>query len=264
MSGVNFGSLEKLEGRLALGGNSLTGNIPPTITNLSRLSTFGIEDNNIKGSIPRDKWWLPNLNFFACDSNYLTGAIPLYIFNISSLQEIALADNSLYGNLPSDSGFSCPSLESLLFSQNKFNGPIPLYLSNCSNLVLVDFASNILSGPIPKSLGDLKYLRILNLDLNQLTGELGDQELNFLSSFSNCRVLEHPAISYNPMDSTLPDSIGNFSTTLRTFTLFGSKIKGHIPMSIGFLKKLTLLGLRKNNLTGNIPSTIGGLERLQR
>jgi LRR receptor-like serine/threonine-protein kinase FLS2 len=76
--------------------------------------------------------------------------------------------------------------------------------------------------------------------------------------------LEHLGISYNPLDITLPNSIGNFSTTLHIFTLFGSKIKGHFPMSIGFLKKLTWLGLGNNNLTGNIPSTIGGLERLQR
>jgi hypothetical protein len=49
-------------------------------------------------------------------------------------------------------------------------------------------------------------------------------ELNFLSSSSNCRVLERLAISYNPLDITLPDSIGNFSTTLHSITLLGSKI----------------------------------------
>jgi LRR receptor-like serine/threonine-protein kinase FLS2 len=35
-------------------------------------------------------------------------------------------------------------------------------------------------------------------------------------------------------------------------------------MEIGFLKGLTMLALGDNNLTGNIPSTIGGLFRLQR
>ncbi|XP_059462697.1 LRR receptor-like serine/threonine-protein kinase EFR [Corylus avellana] len=258
-----FGSLDKLEA-LGLGSNNLTGNIPPTISNLSRLVDFGIEENNIKGSIPSDLWRLSNLELLYLQQNYLTGTIPQSLFNMSSLQRISLVNNSLYGNLPSNSDFSCPSLERLAFALNKFSGLIPSYLSNCSKLVVLSLGSNILSGPIPKSLGQLKYLRILDLEENQLSGEPGDQELNFLSSFSNCRVLEELSISYNPLDSTVPDSIGNFSTTLHSFLLFESKIKGHIPMSIGFLKNLTWLGLGNNNLTGNIPSTIGGLEGLQR
>ncbi|XP_059462709.1 probable LRR receptor-like serine/threonine-protein kinase At3g47570 [Corylus avellana] len=258
-----FWKFRKLEA-LGLGGNILTGNIPPTISNLSRLFEFAIEENNIKGSIPSDLWRLSNLGQLLLQDNYLTGTIPQSLFNISSLQIISLVNNSLYGNLPSNSDFSCPSLERLAFGINKFSGLIPSYLSNCSKLAVLDLSSNILSGPIPKSLGQLKYLRILDLEENQLTGEPGDQELNFLSSFSNCRVLEDLSISYNPLDSTVPDSIGNFSTTLHSFLLFESKIKGHIPMSIGFLKNLTWLGLGNNNLTGNIPSTIGGLEGLQR
>jgi LRR receptor-like serine/threonine-protein kinase FLS2 len=76
--------------------------------------------------------------------------------------------------------------------------------------------------------------------------------------------LKYLDISFNPLDISLPDSIGNFTTTLNTIVLLQSKIKGHIPMSIGFLKGLTWLHLVNNNLTGNIPSTIGGLEKLQR
>jgi hypothetical protein len=71
-------------------------------------------------------------------------------------------------------------------------------------------------------------------------------------------------ISINPLDVTLPDSTGNFSTTLRGFYASRSQIKGHIPMTIGSFKGLNILYLANNNLTGNIQSIIGGLEGLQR
>ncbi|XP_059462693.1 receptor kinase-like protein Xa21 [Corylus avellana] len=258
-----FGSFNKLE-VLYLGGNILTGNIPPTISNLSRLVEFSIEGNNIKGSIPSDLWRLSNLELLYLYQNYLTGTIPQSLFNMSSLQTISLFNNSLYGNLLSNSEFSCPSLERLAFGLNKFSGLIPSYLSNCSKLVILDLSSNILSGPIPKSLGHLKYLQGLGLEGNQLTGEPKDQELNFLSYLSNCRVLEVLVISNNPLGITLSDSIGNFSTTLRTIYANQCQIKGRVPMSIGSLRGLISIDLSNNNLTGNIPSTIGGLERLQR
>ncbi|XP_059462700.1 putative leucine-rich repeat receptor-like serine/threonine-protein kinase At2g24130 [Corylus avellana] len=260
--------------QLGLSINKFSGQLPSQMNYCRELVVLSLsynkfdgsipKENNIQGSIPSDLWRLSNLGQLLLQDNYLTGTIPQSLFNISSLQIISLVNNSLYGNLPSNSDFSCPSLESLAFGINKFSGLIPSYLSNCSKLAVLDLSSNILSGPIPKSLGQLKYLRFLNLDENQLTGEPGDQELNFLSSFSNCRVLEDLSISYNPLDIIVPDSIGNFSTTLHTFLLVESKIKGHIPLSIGFLKNLTWLGLGNNNLTGNIPSTIGGLEALQR
>jgi LRR receptor-like serine/threonine-protein kinase FLS2 len=71
-------------------------------------------------------------------------------------------------------------------------------------------------------------------------------------------------MSNNPLDITLSDSMGNFSTTLTTIDAYQCQITGHIPMSIDSLRGLTWLDLGNNNLTGNIPSTMGGLEGLQR
>ncbi|GMY35735.1 LRR receptor-like serine/threonine-protein kinase EFR [Fagus crenata] len=259
-----FGSLEKLE-VLNLGVNNLIGNIPPIISNLSTLQEFYIEFNNIKGSIPSDLWGLQNLNELNLDQNDLTGPIPQNIFNITSLQELSLAGNSFSGNLPLDTTrLSCSNLDYLNLAANKLSGPIPSDLSNCSNLVQVSFALNFFSGPIPKSLGNLNYLRRLNLDDNQLTGEARDQEPTFLSSLSNCIFLEELRISNNPLNITITDSIGNLSVSLRYVYGGNNQIKGQIPMGIGALKNLIFLDLSGNNLIGNIPSTIGGLEGLQR
>ncbi|XP_050287492.1 probable LRR receptor-like serine/threonine-protein kinase At3g47570 isoform X2 [Quercus robur] len=258
-----FGSLKKLES-LYLGGNNLIGNIPPIISNLSMLQGFGAEKNNIKGSVPSDLWRLHNLNGLNIHSNNLTGTIPQTIFNITSLQILELSVNSLSGNLSFDTRIPCPNLGFLYLGGNYISGRIPSYLSNCSNLVEVDLSENLLSGPIPRSLGNLKYLKILSLDDNQLTEESGHQEHNFLTSLTSCTSLEELDISHNPLNITIPETIGNFLASLKVIVASQSQIKGQIPMGIGSLKNLTRLDLSYNNLSGNLPSTLGGLEELQR
>ena len=47
-------SYNKFDGVLYHGGNNLTRNIPPVISNLSMLQEFSIEKNNVKGGIPSD------------------------------------------------------------------------------------------------------------------------------------------------------------------------------------------------------------------
>ncbi|KAM4080424.1 hypothetical protein ACJW30_11G015200 [Castanea mollissima] len=258
-----FGSLEKLE-ILNLADNNLTENIPPIISNLSMLQKFAISNNNIRGSIPSDLWHLQNLNILQFSLNYLTGTIPQNIFNITSLKLLDLVGNFLSGDLPLDTKISCPNLESLNLDYNKFSGHIPSYLSNCSNLILVDFTQNLLSGPIPKSLGNLKFLKILRLGDNQLTGEPGDQEHSFLTSLASCRFLEEITTSFNPLNISIPDAIGNLSVSLIYIFADRCQIKGQIPMGMGSLKNLSVLELTGNSLTGKIPSSFGGLESLQR
>ncbi|XP_075666279.1 uncharacterized protein LOC142636085 [Castanea sativa] len=258
-----FGSLEKLE-LLYLGGNNLTGNIPPIISNLSMLQEFYIEENYINGSIPSDLWRLQNLIILNFEQNYLTGTIPQIIFNITSLKALSFAMNSLSGNLPLDTRISCSNLETLFLDLNQISGHIPSYLSNCSNLIQVDFAGNLLSGPIPKSLGNLKYLKSLVLNVNQLTEEPVHQEHNFLTSLTSCRFLEELAISINPLNITIPKAIGNFSATLKGIYAGEGQINGRIPMEISSLKNLAFLDLSYNNLVGNIPLSFGEMEGLQR
>ncbi|XP_039164693.1 receptor kinase-like protein Xa21 isoform X2 [Eucalyptus grandis] len=113
------------------------------------------------------------------------------------------------------------------------------------------------------SLGNLKNLRVFEAGSNQLTGETHSSELSFLSALSNCQSLRFLALGSNPLCGSIPKSIKNFSSSLQILYAHNCQIRGRIPQEMGSLKRLTALWLNDNDLDGNIPSSIRGLESLQ-
>ncbi|KAK0579889.1 hypothetical protein LWI29_033127 [Acer saccharum] len=205
---------------------------------------------------------LHNLNFLNLKNNGLSGPIPSTIFNISKLEIIALDRNRLSGPIPSTIGLAV-NLKKLYLWENELNGIIPDSISNASQLTTLELELNSFSGPIPTTIGNLRNLQDLTLFSNQLTVESSTQDLNFLSSLTNCKSLRRISLSNNPLSSTLPVSIGNLSTTLTEFWAHDCKIKGSIPQEVGNLRNLTTLSLEDNELTGSVPTAIGKMRMLQ-
>ncbi|KAA8535553.1 hypothetical protein F0562_030561 [Nyssa sinensis] len=257
----DIGSLRKLE-LLYLDSNNFEGTLPPSLGNISSLLKLAIAKTYIRGQIPPELARLSNLRMLSFGDNSLTGILPEQIFNISSLQKIYMGFNSLDGNLPTC--FWLPNLEVLDLGVNRLRGHIPSYLSNSSKLSGLSLAYNLFTGPVPTSLGNLQLLRVLSIVGNHLTTENESSELSFLTALTQCKLLEVLAFGYNPMDGILPNSIGNFSSSLQVFFASGCQIRGPIPREIGSLKNLNFLQLSNNNVNGSIPSSIGGLESLQK
>ena len=74
----NLPNLNELE----LGGNQLTGAIPPEIGNLSSLTFIHLEYNQLTGEIPPEIGNLTNLVWLNFVHNQLTGVIPSTICNL--------------------------------------------------------------------------------------------------------------------------------------------------------------------------------------
>ncbi|KAL5835462.1 hypothetical protein ACOSQ4_014959 [Xanthoceras sorbifolium] len=248
--------------RISLDGNKFTGIIPRNIGNLSLLQELYLDNNDLKGSIPPEIGNLHNLKVLSLHNNSLTGLIPSTIFNISKLESIGLYMNRLSGPLPSTIGLGLPNLKELLLWDNELNGIIPSSISNASELTILELALNLFSGPIPTALGHLRNLQRLNLASNQLTRESSTQELTFLSSLTNCKFLTRLVLNNNPLNGTLPVSIGNLSA-LESFLADSCKIKGSIPYEVVGLSNLTTLRLTNNDLTGPIPTAVGKMRKLQ-
>ncbi|CAK9155872.1 unnamed protein product [Ilex paraguariensis] len=248
---------------LDLHDNKFTGTIPQGIGNCTSLSMLYLNGNNLTGVIPQEIGHLGNLERLVLAFNVLRGPIPALIFNNSALQIISLADNFLSGKIPSIIGQRQPNLEQLILPRNNLSGMIPNSISNASKLTTLDLTSNAFTGSIPNKLGNLKQLQLLGFGQNNLVNEHPSAELSFLTSLTNCRHLRIFWITNNPLEGILPVSIGNFSDSLKIVDMHGCKIRGKIPDEIGNLSNLAFLNLRRNEVTGVIPTTVSGLLKLQ-
>ncbi|KAG6642330.1 hypothetical protein CIPAW_09G135200 [Carya illinoinensis] len=225
-----------------VGSNHFTGRVPPAIGNLTMLMTLYLAENNFTASLISRCTY--NLNIGV---NHFSGPIPFEIFNISTLQIIGMPLNNLSGPLPSNLGLFLPELQVLLLGANELNGTIPSSISNASQLT--HLALNSFSGFIPNTIGNLGLLRLLNLEINNLT--ISSPKMNSLfSSLSNCIYLETLSFTKNPLNAILPNSIGNLSTSLQIIFLGGCNIKGSIFQDIDNLSSLTSLDLGNNELVG--------------
>uniref|UniRef100_A0A0E0E3A2 Receptor kinase-like protein Xa21 n=1 Tax=Oryza meridionalis TaxID=40149 RepID=A0A0E0E3A2_9ORYZ len=242
---------------LDLGYNNLTGTIPSSLGNLSSLIYLRLTENDLHGSIPESLSHIPTLQTLALNVNNLSGAVPPSLFNMSSLTYLGVINNSLTGKVPPDIGHTLPNIETLMLIANKFEGSIPSSLLNATQLKYLSLADNKLNGIMP-FFGSLTKLEVLDVAYNML--EAGDW--GFVSSLSNCLRLTKLMLDGNNFQGSLPNSVGNLSSSLKLLWLRENKISGPIPSEIGNLKSLTELYMDYNHLTGNIPLSIGNLSEL--
>ena len=80
--------------------NQLTGSIPETIGNLSKLKVLVLSGNKFTGSIPKSIGKLNNLERLFLNYNQFSGEIPAEIGELDSLKALWLNDNQLSGQVP--------------------------------------------------------------------------------------------------------------------------------------------------------------------
>ncbi|KAB2627433.1 LRR receptor-like serine/threonine-protein kinase [Pyrus ussuriensis x Pyrus communis] len=292
-----IGSKDQVE-RLFVQGNALKGHIPIVVFNMSSLTILALAQNNLSGSLPDNicqhlpgiqllnlvnnqfdgplphkLWQCAELLNLVLAFNNFNGSIPRTIGNLTklteldisntTLTEISLVGNQLSGSLPADIGLGIPNLKWIVVGMNKLSGVIPNSISNASKLTYVDMTDNSFSGFIPNKLCALTNLEYLGLYQNNLTVDTSTPELNILSCFTNLRYLRVFILGRNPLNSPLPISFRNLSTSLQKLSLSEGKLKGSIPNEIGNLSSLIYLNLELNQLSGLIPISIGRLGSLQ-
>ncbi|CAB9514674.1 Leucine rich repeat N-terminal domain [Seminavis robusta] len=177
------------------------------------------------------------------------------------LAELSLDQNHLEGSIPTELGLMSNSLISLrLWDQNsKLVGSIPSEIGRLSQLEVLDLGVNDFTGQIPSTIGFLTSLTSLLFRKNsQLAGTLPPQ-IGLLTKltkldFGYC----------TNMQGSIPTEYGALSKLAdRSIWLNRNSLTGTIPTEIGRWTDMGLLLVNGNNLKGAIPTQIGLMEGLE-
>ena len=277
--------------RLNLGGNGLTGSIPPVLGDLAHLVGLELWNNRLTGPIPPELDRLANLDWLNLGGNDLTGPIPAALGRLAALRGLYLGGNDFA------------------------DGPVPSWLANLARLERLSLWETNRTGPIPTALGGLAELRTLELQNNALTGETP-------SALTNLRQLDRFDASGNavcvPSDDAFRawreaieargtfrassceehagdretlvafyDATGgpnwtddtNWTTDEPLYTWLGvttdadgrvaglslpdNELTGPIPGVLADLANLRILRLDRNQFSGPIPASLGSLAHLE-
>ncbi|KAI4306812.1 hypothetical protein L6164_030057 [Bauhinia variegata] len=127
--------------------------------------------------------------------------------------------------------------------------------SKHQRVIALDLHGYKLGGFISPYIGNLSFLRSINLKNNSLHGQIPEE-------FSHLFRLQNLELANNSFTGEIPTSLANCSQ-LRAIDLAGNILTGTIPSQFGSLAKLEMLFLDQNNLTGALPTSLGNISSLK-
>ncbi|KAJ8770822.1 hypothetical protein K2173_021737 [Erythroxylum novogranatense] len=144
---------------------------------------------------------------------------------------------------------------SLNITEKNLVGAISPYIGNLSFLRILDLSNNSFTSEIPQEVGNLLRLRFLRLTGNILGGDIP-------TNLSHCTKLEFIGFSYNKLVGKILEDIGSL-VELKYVGIEQNNLTGKLPSSLGNLTLLDSLFAGYNNLVGKIPVEIGKLSSLK-
>ena len=242
----DFAGLASLRA-LDLSFNSIAGEIPPELGQLTNLTDLDLSDNELEGALPEELSSLAKLRRLDLRNNRLTDGVPAWLGGLTKLDRLHFQNNQLMGNIPAELG-QLKAVTSLDLSNNKLTGVIPAELGSIDRLQILYLSGNQLSGPVPADLSRPKLLAYVHLDDNQLTGTIP-------AELGRLKRLARLSLNDNQLSGTIPAELG-MVPTLSELRLHDNRLTGAIPAELSLPENLRILHLAGNSLTGCIPGAL--------
>ncbi|EOY19597.1 Receptor like protein 6, putative [Theobroma cacao] len=265
--------------------NSLSGEIPPILCNLSFLVALDLSDNNLTGILPRCLVNLSDsLEVLNLRNNHFAGAIPSTYTKSCGLRMMDLSQNQLKGRVPRSLAH-CTKLEFLNLGNNLINDTFPSWLGTLPELKVLILRANGLHGVIgkPQAKSEFSKLQVIDLSDNSLRGKLPSEYFSvwvamklanttslspYMKANTSFKARGYSLSNNYPYVVTLANkdrdlNYENVPDSISAIDLSSNQFQGEIPEVIGNLKLIRMLNLSNNNITGHIPSSLGEITNLE-
>ncbi|CAM0879530.1 unnamed protein product [Alopecurus aequalis] len=135
-------------------------------------------------------------------------------------------------------------------------GALSPALGNLTFLRMLNLSFNWLHGEIPASLGRLRRLHRLDLNDNSFSGWLP-------VNLSSCISMTKMGLHNNKLGGRIPAELGEGLTSLAVLSLSNNSFTGPVPASMANLTYLKYIDLSLNQLTGSISQGLGSIRNMR-
>ncbi|CAO2819887.1 unnamed protein product [Amaranthus hypochondriacus] len=238
----NLGNLTEL----SFWNNGLTGPIPSSIGNLTKLSLLMLRCN-FYGDLPSsitNLTQVTNLNIRNVHIHSQT--LNYWLSKLRNLQSLGLGNGTLTGEIPTSIS-NLTRLSWLDLSLNKLTGSLPLWLANKTTLDFIDLSGNNFQAPIIPQW----FSQLVNLETLILTS---DGSVAMFETFLKLSYLS--TLSLSGINLTFPPNVANTSAlSLPKFVMLylTSCNLTEFPQFLRTQNELKILDISNNNIVGTIP-----------
>ncbi|KAG8368958.1 hypothetical protein BUALT_Bualt15G0100400 [Buddleja alternifolia] len=185
--------------------------------------------------------------------------------DIARLSELLILDLSynkgMTGPLPAAIG-DMKKLSRLILVGCGFSGPIPPSIGSLQNLVDLSLNSNNFIGEIPPTIGALSNLYWLDLADNKLRGTIPVSN-GTRPGLDMLVKTKHFHFGKNQLSGEIPSRLFNSNMTLIHLLLENNQLTGNVPSTLGLVQTLEVVRLDKNTLSGSVPENLNNLTHVQ-